>query len=86
MENLKPRIPGYLRQFVRELRKEGAPRETIKRFATYWRRAAQHARELPCPFCFAAGASGSLTVLGTNGADLVRCGSCRSEVVIDRAS
>ena len=84
MQHLKTRIPAYLRHFVRELRKEGTPRETIRGFASYWKRVAAHARELPCPFCFADGANGSLTVLGTNGADLVRCGSCRSEVVVDR--
>jgi hypothetical protein len=86
-EGLKAGRARYLRYLVHELRMEGAPRETIRRFASYWRKALTGARrELPCPFCFASGGRGWLTILRTNGADLVRCRSCRSEVVVEALS
>jgi hypothetical protein len=76
-------IPNYLPQFVEALRKEGAPQETMDRFAQYWNALPADPTRMPCPFCFAAGYNGQLMAQEErSGTQYVRCKVCRKEIVV----
>jgi len=86
MTDLKPGVPDYIPQCSEALRKRGAPQDTIDRFAELWRSLRPHARNLPCPFCFASGYSGKLIAMREKGGiKSVRCKICKKEIVVQQA-